>query len=365
MKKVIVMHEYGDPNHYVGLVNATNENREIKYVEFSPIKIVVKALIKGDISKISKCVSDSIFLLKCFFFPSILRECHVVLGMAPLDMKIFFMARVLSSSNVTYHTSWLYWDGSKYPKKNIILGRFIENKWRAFFKTTVVNFAVVTERVADQLCSYFDIDKKRIFVVYHAYHDDIFIHRSVDIKRPSIVFAGRLVKCKGIDVILSLAKQNPGINFNIAGCGPLQKEVLTAQENYKNIVYHGFINDKYKLAELFNSNQVILLPSFRSNDWEELFGISLIEAMSCGCIPITTDHYGPQVILGGSPLADFSFSEETFIENAQSVIDNLFGSESLAYHQNNAIEVSSKYKIPSISKIWCELINNLYLNKKL
>ena len=73
--------------------------------------------------------------------------------------------------------------------------------------------------------------------------------------------------------------------------------VTTSAKKYENIQYHGFKKNKSDLRELYLKSSFIILPSKKQSDWEELFGISLIEAMYCGLIPISSNHIGPKEII--------------------------------------------------------------------
>ena len=64
----------------------------------------------------------------------------------------------------------------------------------------------------------------------------------------------------------------------------------------------------------------MLQPSRRTSDWEELFGIALVEAMACGCVPVASDHVGPSAILSGTPLADGLLPEGRFPADARRLL---------------------------------------------
>src|SRR5690606_28545331 len=66
---------------------------------------------------------------------------------------------------------------------------------------------------------------------------------------------------------------------------------------YSNITYLGYISDKDTLAATFNTSDYILLNSYRTKYWEELFGMVLIEAMACGVVPVATNHTGPMEVI--------------------------------------------------------------------
>lgn len=366
--RVIVLHEYGDPKHYVGLSALIKSKalKKEKYVEFSPIKLFIKSIIAKRYAKALKAIQDLFFLMLCYLFPSILHGRIVVVGIAPLDAKLIFMRRILSQCRVIYHSSWLYWDGLKYPKNNVLFNKHIENCWHGFLTKDVSSFATVTDKVARQIQENFNIPAQNFTVVYHAFDERIFTCNSIEVEDiPSVIYAGRLIESKGIDLILTLAQFHPSIRFEFAGQGPLEGVIREKAKVLPNVVYHGFISNPEQLARIFNRSQIILLPSQRTETWEELFGIALIEAMACGCVPITTDHYGPSVIFDNSELLNNCFDEQSFYNNAVQAINTLFSNpDKLRHYRQLAIDSATRFNLPSISKAWEQVISNALHNSE-
>lgn len=359
-KRVIVFHEYGEPKHYVGLsVLIKNKSWDTeRYIEFSPIKIFIKAILSRHYSKAIKALYDFAFLIFCYFFPFVLRGHIAVVGMAPFDAKLLFMRRVLSGCIVIYHSSWLYWDGTKYPKKNIFLKKAIEKCWYGFLTKDVSSFATVTDKVASQIQNNFNIAANKFTVVYHAYDEKIFSCESLEtITVPSVIYAGRLIENKGIHLILAMARHNPSIRFEFAGQGSLEGLIRGQAKTLSNVVYHGFISSPAQLANIFNRSQIVLLPSLRTETWEELFGISLIEAMACGCVPIVTNHYGPSVICGNSRLEKFCLSESDFYEHAVNIISDLMRDcDGLTQYRKTAVRTATRFNMSSIAQAWDKVL---------
>ena len=121
-----------------------------------------------------------------------------------------------------------------------------------------------------------------------------------DAEVPTILFIGRIHPDKGLAYIypaLQLLKEQ-GLNFKfvLAGRGPLQKEydakfrsLLGAQYEFKGVLSGQSKIDAFKQCNIF------LLPSF----WEGL-PVALLEAMSFGLVPVTTNAgaMGSVVITG-------------------------------------------------------------------
>jgi glycosyltransferase involved in cell wall biosynthesis len=89
-----------------------------------------------------------------------------------------------------------------------------------------------------------------------------------------VIFVGRLAEEKGLTDILQSAQQLPHIHFAIAGDGPLRKQVEDSAKENSNVEYLGWIDRSRVLAEIDDS-QLLLLPSIF-----ETFGTVALEALA-------------------------------------------------------------------------------------
>ena len=122
-----------------------------------------------------------------------------------------------------------------------------------------------------------------------------------------IGFAGRLVKEKGVDLLIkaysSIYKEIGNMYLLIVGRGPLIDELkkLAIELGVKDKVI--FVNNAIhsEMPKWFNSMDVHVLPSITMPNWREQFGRVLIEAAACGVpsigsssgeIPIVLDSLG-------------------------------------------------------------------------
>jgi glycosyltransferase involved in cell wall biosynthesis len=103
------------------------------------------------------------------------------------------------------------------------------------------------------------------------------------------LFIGRLHPSKGLDVIIDafkiLKEKELGISLNIAGSGPdITHYLKKLEESLGNaFIYYGIVSGEEKLKLLKKCD--IFLPSL----YGEGMPIALIEGMSYGLIPITTN----------------------------------------------------------------------------
>ncbi|MEM4245070.1 MAG: glycosyltransferase family 4 protein [Candidatus Nanoarchaeia archaeon] len=109
-----------------------------------------------------------------------------------------------------------------------------------------------------------------------------------EIKEPIILFAGRIITQKGIEVFVKMMKelQERNVHFVIAGRGDaegLKKLLKNYEIKEEKYTFLGFINN-HKLPGLYKLSSVFVLPSYYEN-----FPISLLEAMAMKCCCVATN----------------------------------------------------------------------------
>ena len=106
-------------------------------------------------------------------------------------------------------------------------------------------------------------------------------------KKPRIIYMGHLYKQKGIIDLVEAFSSLPNI-FQLDICGDgdadVRKYVLQkAGESQGRIIFHGIVRGNKKI-ELYQGALLFCLPSYA-----EGLPISMLEAMSCGCVPVVSN----------------------------------------------------------------------------
>ncbi len=134
--------------------------------------------------------------------------------------------------------------------------------------------------------------KKPIYTVPNGIEFDLITKIKPAKEKSDIIFVGRLISSKNIDVLIKsiklIKKKNPEIKSLIIGDGPEKKtlEALTQKLNLeKNVKFLDFLESNDDVYALMKSSKVFVLPSTR-----EGFGIVVIEANACGVPVITINH---------------------------------------------------------------------------
>jgi len=113
-------------------------------------------------------------------------------------------------------------------------------------------------------------------------------------ENPTIAYAGRLVKEKGVNILISafsnIVKQFPKSKLLIAGDGPERENIeklINTLELKNNISLLGYLN-KDQMENVFEEVWVQVVPSL----WNEPFGVVTIEAMMRGIAVVASDSGG-------------------------------------------------------------------------
>lgn len=355
MSKLYIIHEFGAPHHYLAAVKQfefTYGKTAVIYVEFSFLKLFLSALINLDRKKLTSSIRSSLYLLYFLIYPKSLENRSVILGCAPFDWRLLILRRIVKSAKLIFHSSWLDWSGNYTPKKNRLFSSYIKKAWKQFIENDVNFFAVVTPQVKYSLLENYTINPNIINVVYHSFETSTSPIDAKDIKY-DFCYVGRLVKEKGIPEIIDYFKENGNYSVLIIGEGDLENAVASASEQNANIDYRGFVKEKKLLFELYSTCKFLLLPSKRNGNWQELFGMVIIEGMSRGLIPVVTDHVGPVLILGDSQLKS-NIIKETEIKNSIQLISDKYLNDPVLFeeHKKEAIAVAEKFKVNNAAKFW-------------
>ena len=107
-----------------------------------------------------------------------------------------------------------------------------------------------------------------------------------------IIFAGRLIKEKNVDILIRsvklLKEEIPDIRCIIIGDGPEKeglKRLTIGLGLESNIIFKGFLEDHDEVISYMKASKVFVLPSTR-----EGFGIVALEANACGLPVVTIRH---------------------------------------------------------------------------
>jgi glycosyltransferase involved in cell wall biosynthesis len=171
-----------------------------------------------------------------------------------------------------------------------------------------------------------------------------------DTKPLKVMFLGGLMIEKGIDTYLSLAKELNRFEFHVCGSGSKSVVDLANELNCDSkIIYHGVV-DGAKKKKLLTEMDVFVLQTYYPTEGVPL---SLLEAMSCGCAIVTTEHNGIPEAVGDAGIFVSPKSVTSLNQALQFLNDNR---DSLKLFKIKSLEQSKMYSFLSFRKSFLQLI---------
>ena len=122
-------------------------------------------------------------------------------------------------------------------------------------------------------------------IIGNPYRDELFRRDRSTTRDNDLIFVGRLVPDKGVDILIGALKRLRERNFlpslTIVGSGPDLTRLRTMVEQFQLADQVTFLGTQTgeALVEQLNRHRVIVVPS----RWQEPFGLVALEGIACGC----------------------------------------------------------------------------------
>ncbi len=182
--------------------------------------------------------------------------------------------------------------------------------------------------------------------------------------KPYLLFLGRINYKKGLDILYKafaeFVKQHSGFQLIIAGpdTDNYKRELdklASALDISEHIIYAGSLHSEAKV-EVYKNAFCFVLPSYSEN-----FGMSVVEAMACGCPVIISDKVGiyPEIIENKAGLV----TSLDYKELAKRINDLCINNELREEIKKNGLDTVQKlYSIESVTKRFISVYQQLALH---
>lgn len=146
---------------------------------------------------------------------------------------------------------------------------------------------IINQKQAPEFLKRARIDEKKLKYIPAFYIDlEIFRFQKMD-KKYDLVFSGRLVKNKGIFLLLEAVKKLKNVRLAIIGSGPLEKKIKKFIKKHKlNVDFIGWVPTAKDLARVYNQSKIFVMSSFNEGGPR-----TPLEAMACK-VPVITAKVG-------------------------------------------------------------------------
>ena len=358
LTKVRIIHETNPRKYFPALFELANANK-INLVgehRYSVFKEWLRAWLVDKTPFMERTINSLNDLKLRFKLPFIKNEV-ILMGFAPWDWRLLFYKRLAKHNKILYHTSWHDWDLNKTPRQPYFsfLKKYLSNQWKSFITHSNVKVIAVTKEVAKSVTFH---TKAVPTVIPHAVPDVFFqagMNRVPNNEAPlKLLYVGEISEKKGIKQLLSIVRSftEQEITLTVVGKGPLESLVRTVDSQ---VNYLGAISDRSKLALVMSEHDVLMLLSQKTQTWEELFGIVIVEAIASGCAVIATNHIGPRDILGEGK--DIGLFEESDTNKIGEFLRGALSYHFIINELKNKQRVASKYSINKVKESWLMVIS--------
>ena len=160
-------------------------------------------------------------------------------------------------------------------------------------------------------------------IIPNPYRDNLFRWINRGPRAQELIFVGRLVSDKGVDILLRalalLRQKNFFPSLTIVGDGP-EREQLQAMAADLNLPHVTFAGAKQgvELVNLLNAHRLMVVPS----RWPEPFGIVALEGIACGCVVIGSTEGGLAEAIGPCGVTFSNGDAEALAGAVQNLLEN-------------------------------------------
>ena len=200
-----------------------------------------------------------------------------------ISLRSLIPALLLRKKVVVVHQTWLL-----DTRGNVTWN----NRLKHALLPRVTNVAI-SKAIADQISGH-------SFVIGNPYDESTFRLLPNVARDKSLVFVGRLVSDKGVDLLLRALKllQNEKLfpDLTIVGAGPEEQNLRKLASELaldRQITFAGQKSGA-DLAEILNQHRILVVPS----RWAEPFGIVALEGIACGCVVVGSQNGGLKEAIG-------------------------------------------------------------------
>jgi glycosyltransferase involved in cell wall biosynthesis len=140
-----------------------------------------------------------------------------------------------------------------------------------------------------------------------------------------IVYAGRLVAEKGVDLLVrTLSKLKGSWHATLLGNGPAEKELRELVHTFNlddHVTFRAHIPST-DMPDFYRQMDILVLPSRTLPNWTEQFGRVLVEAMACGICVIGSDAGEIPHVIGNAGLIFPEDHPELLRVHLQDLVDS-------------------------------------------
>ena len=273
--------------------------------------------------------------------------------------RLFQWSDIVFQNNLEVRRLWLL----LFIRKPVVIALHTWIRSTNFKRSLIHKVKLLFLRRATTLISCSEAVKQdthpRSKVIGNPYDDSLFKVTPHIIRKKSIVYLGRLVSDKGVDMLLEAFSclENKDWGLTIIGDGP-QKDTLLTQSRclniYSRVNFTGYLTGK-NLVEELNCHEIMVVPSL----WHEPFGVVALEGMACGCAMLVSDGGGLPEAVGSVGFKFKRASQKDLNQKLQQLVNNATLRQQF---RTDATKHLLTHTTNSVGDKYLSALNNAYLS---
>lgn len=195
-------------------------------------------------------------------------------------------------------------------------------------------------------------------IIPNSYRDDIFYEMPEVPRDKELVFLGRLVSDKGVNLLIEALAQLKLMGLSpkltIIGTGP-EESKLRQQAKELEIFYlvdFAGVKIEQELAKLLNAHQIMVVPSI----WHEPFGIVALEGIACGCVVVGSEGGGLKDAIGSCGV---TFPNGNVEQLTQILFNLLTHPDQLKTYRNQAKPHLARHTSQAVGKAYLNVLEGV------
>jgi glycogen synthase len=225
--------------------------------------------------------------------------------------------------------------------------------WKDYLKKNIARFSTSIS-ISHEIAQHIPVPST---VIGNPYNDELFINIDGIKRDQKLVFVGRLVSAKGVDILIqALAKLDEKglrVGLTIVGEGPEEnslKELVKNLDLTQQVEFMGF-KMGLELVRILNAHQIMVVPS----RWNEPFGIVALEGIACGCVVVGSEGGGLKDAIGSCGATFPNGDVEALTEVLASL---LLDSNKLIRYRENAPCHLSKHRKSKVAEDYLSVFSS-------
>ena len=221
------------------------------------------------------------------------------------------------------------------------------------YEKTVLNLADAITVNSNEGYNYYTEMGFNVVQIPNAIDLNIIPKKSTRQYENQIIFAGRLSKEKGVEILLETGAHLPdNYHLLIAGSGPLEEKVKKLAAKKSNIHYLGY-QQKQDVLSFMHSSDLLLQPSL-----EEGISSTILEAMGCGTCILASNIEGiSEVVQNGKTGVLVEPNNSNALLNE--IQDLLQKKEKRLRMANEGLEIVKQYDWQEVGKLYLNFYESI------